>query len=79
MKCQLANSPDLKKLDLGSLRIIQSIQHEQSLRNIDQLIDVVDYAHDMLDPKNQLCLNEIINIMQLEETITSFHIWLREN
>lgn len=41
MVCQPPNSPDMNVLDLGFFRAIQSLQHRDAPRNIDQLIDAV--------------------------------------
>jgi hypothetical protein len=53
MKRQPANSPDLNVLDLGFFNAIQSLQHEESPRNVNELIDAVGRAFQD-QPRNNL-------------------------
>mmetsp|Transcript_14806 Transcript_14806/g.21169 ORF Transcript_14806/g.21169 Transcript_14806/m.21169 type:complete len:280 (-) Transcript_14806:44-883(-) len=39
--CQPPNSPDMNVLDLGYFNAIQSLQHQEALQNIDELISAV--------------------------------------
>ncbi|XP_057418948.1 uncharacterized protein LOC130713174 [Lotus japonicus] len=41
LMCQPANSPDLNVLDLGFFNAIQSLQHKEAPKNIDQLVSAV--------------------------------------
>ncbi|XP_057443966.1 uncharacterized protein LOC130736137 [Lotus japonicus] len=41
LMCQPANSPDLNVLDLGFFIAIQSLQHKEAPKNIDQLVSAV--------------------------------------
>ncbi|XP_059315736.1 uncharacterized protein LOC132066441 [Lycium ferocissimum] len=41
LMCQPPNSPDLNILDLGFFRAIQSLQHKEAPKTIDELIDAV--------------------------------------
>lgn len=43
---QPRNSPDLNINDLGLFRIIQGLQHENALKTICQLVDVVSNAYE---------------------------------
>lgn len=45
------NSPDTNALDLDFFRVIQSIQHEQAPRTVDELVNAVKYAYDTFDPR----------------------------
>ena len=45
---QPTNSPDLNVLDLGLLRAIQTLQHEEAPTSIDGLIVVVEKAFEEL-------------------------------
>ena len=45
LKCQPPNNPNLNMLNLNSFRAIQLIQHQQSSRNILELVSIVNYAY----------------------------------
>ncbi|XP_048492931.1 uncharacterized protein LOC125493521 [Beta vulgaris subsp. vulgaris] len=49
--CQPAQSPDLNLLDLGFFKAIQSIQHQQFPNTIDELIESVEEAYNVYDPR----------------------------
>lgn len=51
LMAQPPNSPDLNVLDLGFFRAIQSIQHQQMPRDIDQLVSAVKYSFHIFEPK----------------------------
>lgn len=46
--CQPPNSPDLNVLDLGFFRSIQTSQHQEAPKNIDELLVAVDKAFNEL-------------------------------
>ena len=57
-KYQLLKNPYLNILDIGFFFFffikIQSIQHQQRLRNILELVSAVSYAYEIFDPKNTI-------------------------
>lgn len=65
---QPANSPDLNVLDLGFFGAIQSLQHKESPKNVDELVDAVLKSYDTFDVRKsnrifisqQLCMMEIM-------------------
>ncbi|KAG1708765.1 hypothetical protein DVH05_028667 [Phytophthora capsici] len=48
--CQLPNSPDLNRLDLGLFTAIQARQRQRTSRSIDELVDAVSAAYWELPP-----------------------------
>lgn len=57
LMCQLPNSPDFNVLDLGYFNAIQSLQHQQNPRNIDELIAAVEKSfQDLATDKLNKCL-----------------------
>lgn len=58
---QPPNSPDTNVLDLGFFRAIQSIQHEQAPRTVDELVEAVKYAYESFDPRK---LNHVFLSLQ---------------
>ncbi len=68
--CQPPNSPDMNVLDLGFFRAIQSLQHQQSLKNIDELVRAVEKAFDEFPSTRlnhvfvtlQLCMIEVMKL-----------------
>lgn len=69
--CQPPNSPDLNVLDLGFFRSIQTLQHQEAPKNIDELLAAVDKAFNELSPH---CLNNVFLSLQscMLEVIKSF-------
>ena len=65
---QPPNSPDMNILDLGFSRAIQSLQHQQSMAGIDELISATVKAFEDLEPEKlsnifltwQQCMIEVI-------------------
>jgi hypothetical protein len=58
---QPPNSPDLNVLDLGFFRAIQSLQHQQAPKNIDELVDAVTVSFEKIDREK---LNDIFLTLQ---------------
>ena len=48
--CQPPNSPDTNVLDLGFFAAIQSLQHQKSCRNIQELVTAVNDAFEEFEP-----------------------------
>ncbi|VFQ74328.1 unnamed protein product [Cuscuta campestris] len=51
LTCQPPNSPDLNILDLGFFASIQSLQHQTSTRNVNELVQHVAQAYANLEAK----------------------------
>ncbi|CAI8602512.1 unnamed protein product [Vicia faba] len=70
MTCQPPNSPDLNVLDLGFFNAIQSLQQQEAVNSIDELIDAVQKAFDDFSCQQsdkkfstlQSCMIEIMKI-----------------
>ncbi|VFQ62496.1 unnamed protein product [Cuscuta campestris] len=70
LTCQPPNSPDLNILDLGFFASIQSLQHQTSTRNVDELVQHVAQAYANLEAKKlnyvwisyQLAMTEIMKV-----------------
>lgn len=70
LMCQPPNSPDFNVLDLGFFRAIQSLQHKESPRNVDELVRAVEKAYEEFSPMKsnhiflslQLCMRESMKI-----------------
>lgn len=60
--CQPPNSPDFNVLDLGFFNAIQSLQHQQSPKDIDELITAVNDAFKSLTAET---LNDVFLSLQL--------------
>jgi hypothetical protein len=66
LMCQPPNSPDLNILDLGFFRAIQSLQHKETPKSIDELIEAVMKAFESFLETNkifltlQTCMKEIM-------------------
>ncbi|XP_074351579.1 uncharacterized protein LOC141690703 [Apium graveolens] len=69
--CQPPNSPDLNVLDFGFFRSIQTLQHQEAPKNIDELQAVVEKAFNELSPR---CLNNVFLSLKscMVEIIKSF-------
>ena len=69
--CQPPNSPDLNVLDLGFFRSIQTLQHQEAPKNIDELQAAVEKAFNELSPH---CLNNVFLSLQscMVQIIKSF-------
>lgn len=69
--CQPPNSPDLNVLDLGFFRSIQTLQHQEAPKNVDELLAAVDKAFNELSPQ---CLTNVFLSLQscMLEVIKSF-------
>ncbi|GJZ05793.1 hypothetical protein Tco_0539586 [Tanacetum coccineum] len=70
LRFQPPNSPDLNVLDLGIFRAIQSLQEQESLRNIDELLSAVQTTFENM-PSHELnnvfltlqtCIKEMMKI-----------------
>ncbi|KAL7598103.1 hypothetical protein Lser_V15G26393 [Lactuca serriola] len=67
---QPPNSPDLNVLDLGFFRAIQSLQEQEALRTIDELVDAVQTSFERMQSQQfnnvfltlQTCMKEIMKI-----------------
>ncbi|KAF7142618.1 hypothetical protein RHSIM_Rhsim05G0119600 [Rhododendron simsii] len=67
---QPANSPDLNVLDLGFFNAIQSLQHQEAPRTIDQLVNAVEKSFDKLPSREldsvflslQACMVEVMKV-----------------
>lgn len=68
LMCQPANSPDLNILDLGFFRAIQSLQHKETPKTFDELIEAVQRSFDSFSESNkifitlQTCMIEIMKL-----------------
>ena len=51
LACQPPNSPDFNVLDLGYFSCIQSLQHQYTPKDIDELVNVVHQSFDALSPE----------------------------
>ncbi|KAH7835594.1 hypothetical protein Vadar_027734 [Vaccinium darrowii] len=68
--CQPPNSPDMNVLDLGFFRAIQSLQHQQAPKNIDELVFAVQKSFEQLESQNldnvfltlQACMIEVMKV-----------------
>jgi hypothetical protein len=66
LMCQPPNPPDLNILDLGFFRAIQSLQHKETPKSIDELIEAVMKAFESFLETNkifltlQTCMKEIM-------------------
>ncbi|GKB27170.1 brefeldin A-inhibited guanine nucleotide-exchange protein 1 [Tanacetum coccineum] len=67
---QPPNSPDLNVLDLGYFRAIQSLQEQEALRTIDELVSAVQTSFDRMQSQElnnvfltlQTCMKEVIKV-----------------
>ena len=70
LSCQPPNSPDLNVLDLGFFNAIQSLQHKEASKSVDELIEVVQKSYDNFSSKQsdkifltlQSCMIEIMKV-----------------
>ncbi|KAM3221949.1 hypothetical protein P3L10_021219 [Capsicum annuum] len=75
LMCQSPNSPDLNVLDLGFFRSIQSLQHKESLKSIDDRVTAVikSYEYFSTEKSNyvfltlQSCMMEIMKVKGLPD------------
>ncbi|XP_047268288.1 uncharacterized protein LOC124898651 [Capsicum annuum] len=57
LMCQLPNSPDLNVLNLGFFRSIQSLQHKESLKSIDDHVVIKSYENFSTEKSNYIFSN----------------------
>ena len=70
LMCQPINSPDLNVLDLGFFSAVQSLQHKESPKTVDELVNVVVKAFESFPIAKsdhifltlQLCMIEIMKV-----------------
>lgn len=70
LMCQPPNSPDLNVLDLGFFNAIQSLQHQESPKSIDELVNAVEKSFETFPTKTsdyifltlQSCMIEIMKV-----------------
>lgn len=70
LTCQPPNSPDMNVLDLGFFRAIQTLQHQEAPKTIDELIDAVHLSFEQISSKSlnyvfltlQQCMIEVMKV-----------------
>ncbi|XP_031112047.1 uncharacterized protein LOC116016020 [Ipomoea triloba] len=68
LTCQPPNSPDMNVLDLGFFRALQSLQHQEAPRNVDELVVATHKAFNEISVESlsnvfltlQLCMVEVM-------------------
>nr|GMD88115.1 Transposase, Tc1-like protein [Ipomoea batatas] len=64
LTCQPPNSPDMNVLDLGFFRALQSLQHQESPRNVDELVAATHKAFNEISKHGYLAYAMIMSMLK---------------